>query len=563
MGFVTLPPTEVGCPIPENTPHAVSVTLPTWEATVAYEEGEDWVVKKMTSGYPRFFVHSRIQELCAWAESRYGRPGEVAWAFPTYDMAKRCREFVLRRNEDKTAKPKIRITQQTTPTDTNEPGKIKATVCFVFLPAALKPLGKQYWQHTGEGISSRLGEYCLEEFSVIERKPHSHTHGDYKDFHGVKGLPDQTPELGAVNDDKMAKGKEFATFVEERFGRNLDLGFATEAKDALKKRISGQIPHSKPSDVYLYPTGMTAIFSAHRALLETNADRKSICFGFPYVDTLNILRKWGSGVHFLGNGEDADIDEVERLCKEEPILALFCEVPSNPLLKTPDMKRLRVLADKYDFAIVVDDTVGNLLNIDVHPYADAVASSLTKVFSGDSNVMGGCVVLNSQSKWYTKFQDILAHQYEDTVWAEDAIYLERNSRDFAERNTHINQNAEAVVKLLEASPLVKQVFYPQTSPSAKHYEAIKRPGGGYGGLLSITLHDEASAKSFFDTLATAKGPSLGTNFTLTCPYAILAHYGELDWVETFGVDRNLVRISVGLEPREELLQVFQDALNAA
>ena len=73
----------------------------------------------------------------------------------------------------------------------------------------------------------------------------------------------------------------------------------------------------------------------------------------------------------------------------ERYLALFCEFPSNPLLKSPDLQRIRLLSRKYDFAVVVDETVGNLLNVHVLSYADIVVSSLTKVFSGDSNVMGG------------------------------------------------------------------------------------------------------------------------------------------------------------------------------
>ena len=52
---------------------------------------------------------------------------------------------------------------------------------------------------------------------------------------------------------------------------------------------------------------------------------------------------------------------------------------------------------------------------------------------------------------------------------------------------------------------------------------------------------------FFDALAVAKGPSLGTNFTLACPYTLLAHYLETEWAETFGVEKELVRVSVGLE----------------
>lgn len=58
-------------------------------------------------------------------------------------------------------------------------------------------------------------------------------------------------------------------------------------------------------------------------------------------------------------------------------------------MKSPDLKRLRSLADRYGFAVVIDETIGNFMNVQVLPFADVVVSSLTKVFSGDSNVMGG------------------------------------------------------------------------------------------------------------------------------------------------------------------------------
>jgi cystathionine gamma-synthase len=54
----------------------------------------------------------------------------------------------------------------------------------------------------------------------------------------------------------------------------------------------------------------------------------------------------------------------------------------------------------------------------------------------------------------------------------------------------------------------------------------------------------------------AKGPSLGTNFTLVCPYTLLAHYNELPWAEEFGVDRFLIRVSVGLETIEVVIFDF-------
>lgn len=70
-------------------------------------------------------------------------------------------------------------------------------------------------------------------------------------------------------------------------------------------------------------------------------------------------------------------------------MALFTEFPSNPLLRSANLPRLRGLADKYDFLVVIDETIGNFVNVEVLPYADMVVSSLTKVFSGASNVMGG------------------------------------------------------------------------------------------------------------------------------------------------------------------------------
>lgn len=111
---------------------------------------------------------------------------------------------------------------------------------------------------------------------------------------------------------------------------------------------------------------------------------------FPYVDTLKILEKFGPGCQFYGRSSDADLDDLEqRLEGGERFLALFCEFPGNPLLICPNLQRIRSLADKYNFAVVVDETIGNFINVNVLPYADVVVSSLTKIFSGESNVMGG------------------------------------------------------------------------------------------------------------------------------------------------------------------------------
>ena len=96
-------------------------------------------------------------------------------------------------------------------------------------------------------------------------------------------------------------------------------------------------------------------------MLEARGPLKSISLGCPYVDALEILEKFGPGCLFYGNGSSEDLDDLEaRLKAGERFLALFCEFPGNPLLKCPDLKRIRALASTLDFGIVVDETIGNL-----------------------------------------------------------------------------------------------------------------------------------------------------------------------------------------------------------
>ena len=81
--------------------------------------------------------------------------------------------------------------------------------------------------------------------------------------------------------------------------------------------------------------------------------------------------------------------------------------------------------------------------------------------------------------------------------------------------------------------------------------------------MSFTLKGgEAAARRFYDALQLCKGPTLGTVFTLACPYALLAHYRELEWAESCGVPRDLVRVSIGIEDPDLLWSRFEVALNA-
>ncbi|KAI1751134.1 pyridoxal phosphate-dependent transferase [Xylaria castorea] len=594
---------DLGDSIPPNTAHAVSVSLPTWKANIGYEEGEQWVLGTMITGYPRFFIHKAIQALGADIVAKHGRPGQSAMLFPTRRAAQRCADFI----RDKAEQPSpVAVSISSLVLDPTkefaEPLRsISPSISAVVFPQDIFPIAKQYWQHSGDGVSSRRAEFCHGLFRdgllvLDDRSPSPRSSQQQKlrrgpkryqraasidetdgtNGHGTNGKPSPPPE-------ELADSIESSRFLEERYGRNLDVSLVENAKSAIRRRIAGVlttdldlaskslpvmesnargVSNLQEHDIYLTPCGMNAIFTTHQALLKTRPPQKSVNFGFPYVDTLKILQKFGPGAIFYGHGSEADLDNLEaRLRAGEKFLALFCEFPGNPLLACPDLARIRQLADAYDFAVVVDETIGNFVNVNVLPLADVVASSLTKIFSGDCNVMGGSIILNPGGRYYGALKTAMAGVFEDTYWAEDVVFMERNSRDFITRIDRVNTNAEVICGALEAHPLVTKVYYPKYNESRPNYEAHRLPKGGYGGLLSCTLKTKAHAIAFYDALETAKGPSLGTNFTLTSPYVILAHYQELDWAASFGVDPNLLRISVGLE--DNLGEIFAKALEAA
>ncbi|KAL5640752.1 hypothetical protein ACGC1H_001292 [Rhizoctonia solani] len=611
----------LGASIP-NLPHAISVSLPTWDDNIGYEEGDKRVVDAMVNGYPRFFIHRDIQALAGTCEKKFGQPGERCFLFPAAYIANACRQFMINRSPNPASPVPVRLveyficpgegTNQIAPAGTPDESNVDCVELHVVLfQEDAFSIGKQFWQHTGLGISSRLASAALNLLArngertapavppVPTLAPKSQSFQRNKHYGSKARLGQTSPPSAQSAQPLVAENvsSEHDTYIEERYGRNLPKANAALAKTALRRRIAGVLVNDAPpsdempefgaskrgvdvteDDVFLFPTGMAAIWTSHQLALATRPQHKSVCFGFPYTDTLKILQKWGPGCHFFGRGQDADIDELSSILQSEPILALYTEFPSNPLLRSANLPRLRELANKHDFLIVVDETVGSFVNVEVLPYADIVVSSLSKVFSGEVNVMGGSLVLNPKGKHYQALRSQLQHIYEDTYWGEDAVFMERNSRDFIPRVCTINQNAEALCELLRnrslsaPSPVpgtvIKEVYYPKWETRA-NYDTCRRTSSdnpypsGFSGLFSVTFTTIAASRAFFDNLDCAKGPSLGTNFTLACPYTILAHYAELDWAEAYGVETGLVRVSVGLEEKEDLLNRFTVALEKA
>ncbi|KAM6493605.1 Pyridoxal phosphate-dependent transferase [Amanita muscaria] len=589
-----------GLPVPPNTPHAILVSLPTWNDTVTCIEGED--AETRLSGYPRFFIQVAIRKLASLMERKYGLDGERCMLFPSYRVAQQCRLFVqasfagvrvvsllVCQEDNKNA----RIVECKEHTGLSMQPASENQLHIVLFPTDALPIAKLFWQFTGTGISSRFADHWLSTLpdDVVRTNGNSGSTSFQYLTNKSPGDCSVGPELTPLPDAASAK-----CVLRQRIAGALNVYDRQGGTYAVQENL--QVGHNShgiadvsENDVYLFPTGMCAIWNAHRLGLAIRSAEKSVCFGFVYCDTLKVLEKWGPGCHFFPEGNDYDIDQLEVILEQEsardstkpPILALYTEFPSNPLLRSPNLPRLRALADKYDFLMVIDDTLGNFVNVDVLPYADIVVTSLSKIFSGNANVMGGSLVLNPNGHHYNALAAYMTAHYEDTYYDEDAICMEQNSRDLQQRIKIIDTNAEALCDFLRshsvaagaAKTVIKEVFYPKYK-TPENYERCRKTisnhnaslsssneVGGYGGLFSITFISNAASRAFYESLDCFRAPSLGTNFTLAVLYTILAHHDELEWAAQCGVEEGLVRVSVGMENTETLLKVFEVALSTA
>lgn len=299
----------LGNPIPAFTEHAISVSLPKWADNVGYEEGEVRVADAMQTGYPRFFIHLNIRKVSAnrnnqrwqWAtdaswknfsahsyptqlssilEQKFGTQPERSLLFPSRKTAEACRTFLAARDVS------ARVVQHC----------ISETlgVFLVLFPEGKFSIAKQFWQHTGLGVSSRLATHILATLassasplpSPTRTKPMAHRHYSAK--------PSRRPS----SDGAEPLEADQAVYVEQRYGRNLDVTAVTQAKRALRRRIAGVLVRDESAangevevaqsvrgvavtenDVFLFPTGMSAIWTAHQLALDARGAKKSVCFG--------------------------------------------------------------------------------------------------------------------------------------------------------------------------------------------------------------------------------------------------------------------------------------------
>ncbi len=477
-------PKDLGKAIPDS-PHAVSVALPTWKDIIAYEENDPECTKRLRAIYPRFGLNPLVSEVAAKAIQLQGSVGFSAWPFPN----KLTAEIAKRHCERKTRKSNITIIE------------INGLSCLLTDPQA-SCHAKAFWQHTGLGASSRQAAIAL--------------------------------------------NKEDAPLA--------NLG--KEAKFEICLRLS-EIYNCDQGLIQLHPSGMAALTTALSLIYEIRPGRATLQLGFPYVDVLKLPQVVFQGGDLLLLQEKETTSLATELDKRQPA-AVIVELPSNPMLQCVDLQAVAKIAHERGIPVIADDTIGSALNIDVLPYADIVFSSLTKSFAGRGDILAGSLIVSPNSYWKSNFKEALSKASLTPLSDSDAIALEETSRDVVNRLPELNRACSALKEKLETHPMVKRVLHPGRCPN---FQSLMRPEGGHGCLLSFELEGGLTkAQDFYDSVKVCKGPSLGTSFTLVCPYVMLAHYNELEWAQQCGIPAHLLRVSVGLEDPSELWTRFKKAL---
>ena len=304
----------------------------------------------------------------------------------------------------------------------------------------------------------------------------------------------------------------------------------------------------------LYPSGMSAISSVV-SLLRRPEKPKVIVIGLLYTDTYGFLES-----PFRGKKDTTcylKTDEIDQLEQhlDDQTACILTETITNPLLEIPDLEQLGRISQKNHIPLVIDNTLATPVNCKPLDWgADLVIHSTSKYLNGNNN-HGGGVALFRTDKWKWVME-----RYHQQWGLEPGIHeirtLLQNLEDFGERMERFNSNGVKAVDFLQKHPAVEKVFHGSLT-----YQERTSPEWlmGYGSVVSFTLisGNLESLRLFYDQLPAPllKAPTLGSNQTLVCPYALLAHYHEPpSFFEHHSIPRHLVRLAVGCE--EDLDPVF-------
>lgn len=281
-------------------------------------------------------------------------------------------------------------------------------------------------------------------------------------------------------------------------------------------------------------------------------------YGGTYRVMNKVLNRFGIESTFV---DTSNLEEIEKAIKENT-KAIYIETPTNPLLKITDIREAANIAKKHDLLTIVDNTFST-------PYwqnpielgADIVLHSATKYIGGHSDVVAGLVVVNNEKL----AQDLhfVQNSTGGVLGPQDSWLLMRGIKTLGVRMEETEANTREIVAFLEKHPRVKKVYYPGLESHPNH-EIAKKQATGFGGMISFDIGSEAAAdellrKVKYFTLA----ESLGAVESLISVPARMTHASiPQERRAELGITDGLVRISVGLEDVEDLIEDLKQGLES-
>jgi cystathionine gamma-synthase len=262
----------------------------------------------------------------------------------------------------------------------------------------------------------------------------------------------------------------------------------------------------------------------------------------------------------------ADLTDPRSLADalgQSPKLVLV-ETPSNPLLRITDLRFVIDAAHKAGALVVVDNTfLSPALQKPLAFGADLVLHSTTKYVNGHSDVVGGAVVardpeLHQQLVWWANALGLTGSPF-------DSFLTLRGLRTLDARMRVHQENATAIAALLDGHPAVEKVYFPGLASHPGHAVAARQQSG-FGAMLSFELAGgESAVRAFVDALRWfTLAESLGGVESLVAHPATMTHAAmSAEARAKAGISDGLLRLSIGIEAREDLVADLAAALQAA
>lgn len=355
---------------------------------------------------------------------------------------------------------------------------------------------------------------------------------------------------GAVSPIFMSTSYQFDEVDVKRYPRY----FNTPNQEYLSKKIAA-LEHAESA--MIFGSGMAAVSTTLLAFLK-HGDH-IVVQNTLYGGTSNFIKeefpKYGIEFTFTDGYEVSDFEAaIQHNTK-----VIHIETPSNPLLTITDIKGVAELAKSKGLLTTIDNTFASPINQNPIDFGiDIVMHSATKYLGGHSDILAGAVACsNDHMKIIWNVAKNLGGSLSDfTVWM-----LERSMKTLALRVKAQNRNAKKMAKFLSEHEDVKNVYYPGLK-SHPQYELAKSQMKGFGGMLSFELADGLDAMHFQNELQLIKSSMslAGVESTVLSPHKTSHSLLTADERKAIGVSDNLIRFSVGIESKQDLIDDIEQAI---